>query len=154
MSKSSNQSIGLLVIFCDVIKTMQTARCFAKVDLQKTLTCLYEDAGHAVEFWPIITSGAWVDERRKQFAAFLTDLDKETYPTVELVRMLERIAADLIDFNQTGVRRQYVERLLPGVRQLVDHVDPGGANFAAFDNCSAILDELYQIFEIDEKAYL
>lgn len=154
MSKKSNQSIGLLVIFCDVIKTMQTARCFAKVDLQKTLSDLYEDAGYAVEFWPIITSGRWVDERRKQFAEFLTDLDKENYPTIELVRMLERITADLVDFNQTGVRCGYVGKLLPGIRLLVDHVDPDGGHFQAFDNCSEIMDELYRIFEIDEKAYL
>ena len=64
MSKKSNQSIGLLVIFCDVVKTMQDARCFAKVDLQRTLTGLYADAGHAVEFWPIITSVRSVRLRR------------------------------------------------------------------------------------------
>lgn len=153
MSKKSNQSIGLLVIFCDVIKTMQDGRCFAKVDLQKTLVDLYEDAGHAVEFWPILISLKWVEDRRKAFAKFLQDLDKDGYPDAELVRMMDRIVVDLIDFNQTGVRRQYVGKLLPGVQQLVAHVDPEGCHYQALDNSGEILDRLYEIFEIDDRAY-
>lgn len=154
MSRQSNQSIGLLVIFCDVIKTMQDARCFAKVELQRKLSRLYEDAGYAVEFWPILTSGPWVDKKRREFAEFIRDLDKEHYPTVELVRMMERIVVDLIDFNPVGTRNTYVSKLLPGVRLLVDHVDPDGDHFQAFENCSEILDELYRIFKIDEKSFV
>ena len=154
MSEGAIQTIVLLDVMAGIGQTMLNERCFAKKDLQRTILFMIATATDARRKWPIMYSKSAAMERKCKFIALIESLPKEHYPGVELVKMCERIAMDLIDLNPGGTRNGLVSVLPFATKILADHVDAEGANFPAYEESGKILDQLYDVVGITEKSFV
>ena len=149
MSKASDQALVLLAVTAGVLETIRMGRCFAKVDLQLAVAESFDAAQKAIIAWPGMNNRAWIKSRRESFMAYVEQLSKESYPAVELVKMVEQILTDLSDIYTVNPKKSLISAIIPGVEALSVHVDRDGANFQAFETSGEIIDRLYQIVEMD-----
>lgn len=148
MSRKSDQDLAMLVVILGVMQTMVDGRCFAKVELQRAIRSLYDDAAYAVQQWPIMCNMRWVRQKRYEFQDYIGSIDKIQYPAVELVKMAEQLVTDLQERNVVGYRADLVGRLRGPIDKLVEHVDRHGRNFPAWEESGRILEKLYEILEM------
>lgn len=153
MSKEALQTIVLLDVMAGICQTMLNERCFAKEDLQQTIHFIIAASTGARRKWPIMYSKSAAMTKRGEFIGLIETLQKEHYPAVELVKMCERIALDLIDLNPGGVRNDLVKVLPFATNILAEHVDADGANFQAYEESGKLIDQLYEIVGITEHSF-
>ena len=153
MSKEALQTIVLLDVMAGIGQTMLNERCFAKKDLQQTIHFIIAASTGARRKWPIMYSKSAAMKKRCEFIGFIEGLHKEHYPAVELVKMCERIAVDLIDLNPVGIRNDLIKVLPFATKILADHVDADGENFPAYEESGKIVDQLYEVVGITEKSF-
>lgn len=153
MSKQSDQTLVMLAVAAGVLETIKQGRCFAKIDLQERIEVAIDALSTAILLWPLMNNRRWIQDRRKTFMYYVEKLPKNNFPAVELVMMVERLVVDLSHWYDYGEKGNLIAPVVPTVEALVKHVDPEGLNFAAMEEAGRILDVLYDLLGIEEKAF-
>jgi len=154
MSKESDQAITMLSIIMGGMLTMTISKSFAKIELKKAIEQSGVAAKRARDNWPIRYNKPWIKERYKQFVEVVNPPDRtDEYTPIEMTLVAERLAIDLQDMYPFGLRGELVKPILPGIKVLLEHMDPNGTNYGAMDAASENMDKLYEILGIQEEQF-
>jgi len=150
MSLKADQTVVLIATLHDTIHSMAEQRVIGKVDVQRTLDSMKGNVDYVLRFWPGIQNRDWIYSKREKVNKYITDLNKEHYPTAALVRMAEMLVFDLLS-EHTGTKKQLLQGFLPGLRVLVNHVDADDTNIPAMDEANDVLVGIYGIISEGKK---
>ena len=154
MSKQADQTLAMLAAASGAMKWLRLENSYAKVEVKTAIQNMEATIHDAIRDWPRFINRQWVEARWLEFAEEIDSPDRtENYEAIEMVLICDRIVTDLQDLYRFGTSHELVARIVPYVKILTDHADREGDNFVAYDRVAVLMDKLYEIVGVEDRAF-
>lgn len=156
MSLASRQALVQLSVVAGCFNTMKQTNSFARVDIRRMLDRALVDIAEAVIHWPCTgdeqKNERWIKNRRDRWKDFIMADPDESYGTVALAKMCERILSALDEVTNNSYKRKLLQPIYEASCTINSFCDPTGSNYPAFEKSDFLLHEFYEIIEWREYA--